>query len=380
MNKVWGALAALVLGASLALAQQAPVPAAPDPAPTDAELQEPETPEAPETNEEPQLGSEADSPQQAAPQPSAQTGQAYQILVIGDALAGGLFGGLSRLSEAGKPVVPTNRINEVSGLARPDFYDWPQALVKITEGKNFDTAVVLIGSNDRREFRSSAGRFAFNTPEWKQAYGAQIDALVNVLKARNINIFWVGMPPMADPAYDADVQMINAIAKERAEALGITYVDIRPDFLNPDGTYTDRGLDEAGVSRKMRSRDGVGFFKVGNTKMAQLVLTAISAKTVDKAFVDSAKAAPADAPALAPVVAGPTLGQDADGQVIVTESKDIEVAVAALNKDLGLAKDKAIATGTAITAKKDSMSARMLTTGEPPPSLPGRFDDASSAQ
>jgi uncharacterized protein len=377
MNRVGVFVVGWLLSASVALAQQAPA-SVPDSAPAGAETQE-----APETNDEPLLGSEAETSQQATPQPSAQTGQAYQILVIGDALAGGLWGGLSRLGEAGKPVVPTNRINEVSGLARPDFYDWPQALVKITDGKNFDTAVVLIGSNDRREFRSTAGRFAFNTPEWKQAYGTQIDALVNVLKARNINVFWVGLPPMADPAYDADVQMINGIAKERADALGITYVDIRSDFLNPDGTYTDRGLDEAGVARKMRSRDGVNFFKLGNTKMAQLVLTAITAKTVDKAFVDSAKAAPAETPmagVVAPGIAGPTLGQDADGQIVMTESKDIEVAVAALNKDLGLAKDKAIETGATVTAKKDSMSARMMTTGEPPPSQPGRFDDASAAE
>jgi uncharacterized protein len=360
-------VAGLALSASVVFAQQPAPEATPD--------------AAQEGVSEPLLGSEAETPEQTSPPPAAQPGQVYQILVVGDNLAGGLGAGLSRLGEAGKPVVVTNRFNEVSGLARPDFYDWPQALVKITEGRKFDTAVIMIGANDRREFRSSAGRFVFNTPEWKQAYGAQIDALVNVLKARQINVYWVGLPPMADAAYDADVSTINTIAKERADALGITYVDIRSDFLNPDGTYTDRGLDETGVSRKMRSRDGITFFKTGNTKMAQLVLTAITAKTVDKAFVDAAKVAPAEAPgagAVAPVIAGPTLGQDADGQIVTTESKDIEVAVAALNKDLGLAKDKAIETGATVTAKKDSMSARMMTTGEPPPSQPGRFDDATA--
>jgi uncharacterized protein len=369
MNKFGIFAAGLLLSGSFAFAQQQPAP-------------EP-LPDAEEGVSEPLLGSEAEAPQLTSPAPAAQPGQVYQILVVGDNLAGGLGAGLSRLGETGKPVVVTNRFNEVSGLARPDFYDWPQALVKITEGRNFDTAVIMIGANDRREFRSSAGRFAFNTPEWKQAYSAQIDALVNVLKARQISVYWVGLPPMADAAYDADVSTINTVAKERADALGITYVDIRADFLNPDGTYTDRGLDETGVSRKMRSRDGITFYKTGNTKMAQLVLTAITAKTVDKAFVDAAKVAPAEtqgAGAIAPVIAGPTLGQDADGQIVMTESKDIEVAVAALNKDLGLAKDKAIETGASVMAKKDTMSARMMTTGEPTPSQPGRFDDASAAQ
>jgi uncharacterized protein len=355
--KFCNVLIALFLTASLAFAQQQPA------------------------EEEPLLGSEAEtpeqvSPEQASPAPATQPGQAYQILVIGDALAGGLWGGLSRLAEAGKPLVATNRINEVSGLARPDFYDWPQALVKITEGRNFDTAVVMIGANDRREFRSLAGRFAFNTPEWKQAYAAQIDGLINVLKARKINVYWVGLPPMADPAYDADVQMMNAIAKERTSALGSIYVDVRADFLNPDGTYTDRGLDEEGVERKLRARDGVTFFKAGNTKMASLVLKAITASTVDKAFVAAGSAAPAT-----PVpIAGPTLGQDADGQIVVTEARDIQVAVAELNKDLGLDKNKAIEVGTVLVAKKGSMSERMMKTGEPAPMQQGRFDDASFVQ
>ncbi len=356
MLKFWNVIGVLFLTASVAFAQQQPAASA---------------------AEEPLLGSEAETPEQTSPPPAAQPGQVYQILVVGDNLAGGLGAGLSRLGETGKPVVVTNRFNEVSGLARPDFYDWPQALVKITEGRNFDTAVVMIGANDRREFRSLAGRFAFNTPEWKQAYAAQIDGLINVLKARKINVYWVGLPPMADPAYDADVQMMNSIAKERTSALGAIYVDIRADFLNPDGSYTDRGLDEAGVERKLRARDGVTFFKAGNTKMATFVLKAITASTVDKAFVDAGSAAPAVPPV---PVAGPTLGQDADGQIVVTEAKDIQVAVAELNKDLGLEKNKAIEVGAALVAKKGSMSERMMTTGEPAPTQVGRFDDAGFVQ
>src|SRR5882672_7644346 len=63
---------------------------------------------------------------------------AYRILVIGDALAGGLGAGLSRMAEAEPRFEIVNRFQEVSGIARPEVYDWAASLPIIMEGKEFD--------------------------------------------------------------------------------------------------------------------------------------------------------------------------------------------------------------------------------------------------
>jgi uncharacterized protein len=320
------------------------------------------------TEDDPLMGSEAETPILTSPD-NASTSSVQQILVIGDNLAGGMGAGLSRL---GAPIAVTNRFNEVSGLARPDFYDWPQAVAKITQGKNFDAAVIMIGVNDRREFRSGSGRFAFGTSEWKQAYAAQVDALIATLRTRNIKTYWVGLPPMADPDFDNAVQDINAIAKTRSLAAGANYIDFRADFLNADGSYSDRGLDESGASRKMRARDGVTFFKLGNTKMARLVLNAITNSSAVSPVAPQATLSD-PAPAVPASPAGPQLGESGNsGEIILTDVKDIKI----------IPVQSAATTTTAtppikelLRASPSSASERMFSAGEPPVAPAGRFDD-----
>ena len=92
----------------------------------------------------PIMGSQ--SAEEVAVQPVDDT---YRILVIGDALGGGLGAGLSRMAETEPRFEIVNRFQETSGLARPEVYDWPASLPKIMEGKEFNAVVVLLGAYDR---------------------------------------------------------------------------------------------------------------------------------------------------------------------------------------------------------------------------------------
>src|SRR5689334_18595999 len=141
----------------------------------------------------PIMGSQ--SAEELAVQPVDDT---YRILVIGDALAGGLGAGLSRMAEPEPRFEIVNRFQETSGIARPEVYDWPASLPKIMEGKEFKAVVVLMGAYDRQAIREGDFRLVFNTPEWKAAYEARIDQLLDVLNAAGLKVFWVAIPPMGD--------------------------------------------------------------------------------------------------------------------------------------------------------------------------------------
>jgi uncharacterized protein len=327
----------------------------------------------PAPEDDPLLGSETETPLDTSPSTTVN-GRTQQILVIGDKLAGGLGGGLLRLSEGGEQIAITNRFNEISGLARPDFYDWPKAIAALTEGKQFGAIIIMIGVNDRREFRSAQGRFAYGTPAWQQAYAGQIDALLAAIKARNIPTFWVGLPPMADSAFDETIQQMNALAKTRVEAAGARYIDIRADFLNPDGSYTDRGLDETGAPRKMRSRDGINFFKAGNTKMARLVLNVVKGATASAQTTVAGATPEAETN---PIPQGPLIGEAGNnGEELVTDAREIKIAAA----QPAAAPEKAAALHSVFASQANSFSERLFTLGEPPVPPPGRFDDFSVLQ
>jgi hypothetical protein len=222
----------------------------------------------------------------------------YRILVIGDALAGGVGAGLSRMAEPESRFEIVNRFQETSGIARPEVYDWTESLPKIMEGKDFHAVVVLIGANDRQAIREGDFRLVFNTSEWTAAYEAKIDEMLDVLNSAGVKVFWVSIPPMGDAKYDADMQILAALQKQEVQSKGQIYVDLRDAFLGPDGNYTDKGPDDTGEVRKLRSRDGVTFFKQGNNRFGQLLLAEIK-RVIGTGQIETA-------PTPAPVIALPT--------------------------------------------------------------------------
>ncbi|MEO6608182.1 MAG: hypothetical protein ABIN69_06905 [Aestuariivirga sp.] len=323
----------------------------------------------------PVIGSEASAPQD---QPADPATPGLKVLIVGDALAGGMGAGLDRMAAGGEPeVLVINRFNESSGLARPEIYDWASAIANIVPGKDFTSAIVLIGSNDRRDIRTDAGVLAFNSPEWVAQYKLRVDALLDALKAQNLSVIWMGEPPMGEPAYDADMQTITALQKERVLAKGAQFVDLRTPFLGVDGNYTDRGPDDSGADRRLRQSDGYTFLKVGNNRLGQIALAALQGAPP----VAAAPGVPADGTGAAvalqqPAIDAPAFGQsDANGAEIIQNGSELKAAVDANE----LASVAAASSSIGVAAQAGSDADKLFTTGLASIAPAGRFDDQSAA-
>ena len=297
----------------------------------------------------------------------------YRVLVIGDALAGGLGAGLLRMAEAEGGIDVAVRFKEESGIARSEVYDWSTALPKIVEGNDYDAAVVLLGANDRQSIRDGNFRLAFETPDWIAAYKARIDRILDALTAAGLKVFWVSLPPMADADYEAAMRTIALYQKERVETKGARFVDIRGAFLAPDGAYTDSGPDDTGEIRKLRARDGVTFFKQGNNRLGQLVLAAIKdAKGPDPAR--PAEALNPDTPNL------PLFGQALTGGTSLTlRPVDVKVADVLTGNGTGPGLAGRLAALRSV-AVPGSAAEKLFSLGEAPPPPVGRVDDFTLPQ
>lgn len=312
----------------------------------------------------PIMGSEA--VEELAP-PVESIDETYRILVIGDALGGGLGAGLARMAELETGYDVKVRFKEESGIARSEVYDWSEALPKILVGNDYDAVVVLLGANDRQGIRDGQARLAFNSPEWIAAYMTRTDLILDALAQSGVDVFWVSPPPMADATYDAAMQVLGALQKDRALAKGVRFVDIRAAFLNPDGAYTDTGPDDTGDIRKLRSRDGVTFFKQGNNRLGQLVLDAIMKA---RGGIDPVPAVPVAEQANVPL-----FGQaQTDGSDLTLRVADVKVADV-LTSD-------AVQSGSAdhLAALKSlavpgSAAEKLFSLGEADLAPPGRADD-----
>jgi len=298
----------------------------------------------------------------------------YRILVIGDALAGGLGAGLSRMAESEPRFEIVNRFQETSGIARPEVYDWAESLPKIMEGKEFKAVVVLLGANDRQPIREGDFRLVFNTPEWTAAYEAKVDELLDVLNGSGVKVFWVSIPPMGDAKYDADMQILAALQKQEVQSKGQIYVDLRSAFLGPDGNYTDKGPDDTGEVRKLRSRDGVTFFKQGNNRFGQLLLAEIN-RVLGAGQLETA-------PTPAPVIALPT---PAVAVVPMFGQKNIDGTSVTFQPDGKLISELSRVLAGNIVVRAISRSdivpgseaEKLFILGQAQPAPAGRFDDFS---
>jgi hypothetical protein len=349
----------------------------------------------------PLMGSEAvpsQVPQSAATSVAPQASTAfggddgiYRVLVIGDGLAGGLGNGMARMSVADARFEIANRFNEFASLVRPGNYDWPEAVSKIAAVKPYDAAVILMGINDRQDWRDGDVRYAFNTPQWTTVYEQQLDRLLDSVKAGGMKIYWVAMPPFGDSGFESDMQILAAIHKKHVEAKGGVVLDVRSSLLGPDGKYTDRGLDEFGIERKIRERDGITFFKQGNNRFGILVMVALRAAEHVGELGQSAPAVTAAAPTApattapapqqqasvqpsAPLDAGtPVFGQQGlDGNEISFDANSVEEAKAI--PGVAAATTSEVPRVLAATGSK---SEQLLLHGSVAEAPAGRFDDFS---
>lgn len=199
----------------------------------------------------------------------------YSIYFFGDSLAGGLWAGSTRMATDNPRLTTKGRFKEGSGLSRPRFYDWSRAIPPIVERNNVDIAVIYIGINDGRTINLGGEQMPVGSPEWREYYSSRVDLLLQVLKTLKVPVYWMELPPMANPVRDEVSKLIASIQKERAVAAGVRYIEIRKLFLKEDGTYTDSGTDVEGQFSRLRSRDGVHFIRSGNNKIARIVLDAI---------------------------------------------------------------------------------------------------------
>lgn len=207
--------------------------------------------------------------------PASPDSSSLNVVVFGDSLGGGIWGGLYHELKAGKRFRVTKISHPATGLVRDDYFDWRQAVAEVTAEQTIDIAVVLIGTNDRQPIVEDGQRFSFRSTEWKVRYEARIDAFARALTDAGARVYWVGLPVMRSARFDADMQYFNGLYEKRALANGIVYVPTREKTVGEDGAYSAYGKDGDDRMRLLRKDDGVHFTSEGYGVLASLVATEI---------------------------------------------------------------------------------------------------------
>lgn len=150
-----------------------------------------------------------------------------------------------------------------SGLARPDFHDWPATAPGLMEKHKPDIVVISLGTNDYQPLWEKGNWVLQDEPKWETLYGERVDALLNAVagKKKQRLIIWSG--PYAFEGKNANVRapIVNRIMRERVEAFAAA--GGRAIFHDAYGPTSADGkpIDEAELPGKgrvvIRQKDGV---------------------------------------------------------------------------------------------------------------------------
>jgi hypothetical protein len=287
------------------------------------------------------------------------------VHVLGDSLADQLATGLADDLGDRTDIAVTSDAKPDSGLVRTDFYDWNRAVADLLAANaKIDAVVILIGANDRQTLREGDTALDPQSEAWQQAYARRIDAFLAPIKARNIKIFWVGLPPMRSDSLSAGMVNLNSLIRDRVTAAGGAYVDIWDGFVSSDGTYAASGTGLDGQTTRLRLPDGVHFSAEGARLAAHFVEGDL------RRALGSAPAAPvvASVPVAEPTVEG-------DGTPPAASEKPEFGPVLPLDAYETTPGGTLLGGPTPPAGSADPSVARVLVQGEPLAPKEGRADD-----
>jgi hypothetical protein len=179
------------------------------------------------------------------------------ILEVGDSLGEDLGLGMGTVFGSNPLVKVIQASHGDSGLARPDFYNWPAILESELHRYHPAAVVVFIGGNDGQGFDLNGGVVNWGTAQWHQVYSQRVATFMQEALAAHAKVLWVGLPIMQDPSFWQEMQTQNAIYKAEAAAHpGVTYFPSAPVFENSAGQYA-ADLPVNGQMEQVRDSDGV---------------------------------------------------------------------------------------------------------------------------
>ena len=191
-----------------------------------------------------------------------------RIGVFGDSMADGLYAGLYRDLQ-GTPNVMVSKFSQVStGLSRYDYVDIHARTRGQLDEQPVDVAVLLFGTNDAQGIDTGEAVHPFGTEGWKAAYAARIDALVALLRSRDVAVYWVGLPRMKRDSFDARMMLINGVVEARMRALDVPYIETTDLTSNEEGGYEAYLPNEAGRRVLMRAHDGIHMSMAGYLRLS----------------------------------------------------------------------------------------------------------------
>jgi uncharacterized protein len=198
------------------------------------------------------------------------TDRKLRVAIVGDSLAAGLGYFAERVFLP--RLVRVSRQGRIStGLARPDYFNWPYTMHRIVDRFDPDLVIVMLGENDHQSLQTVHGdrEAQIGTSEWPPTYRDRVLRIMRIATSRGAKVVWAGLPISADYRLRDHSKRQNEIFEFAAGISNdVAYFDAWDRFREPEGGYTAYFREGRRVIL-IRESDGLHFNAIGYTILAR---------------------------------------------------------------------------------------------------------------
>ena len=223
----------------------------------------------PDPEPKPDRGAPAEDPAATVEQDSIRAptpGRKLRVAIVGDSLAAGLGYFAERVFHP-RLVRVSGQGRISTGLARPDYFNWPYTMRRIVNRFDPDLVIVMLGENDHQSLQDVHGNreAQIGTPAWPAEYRERVLQLMRIATSRGAKVVWAGLPIASDSGSRAHSRRQNEVFEIASRiADDVAYFDSWNTFRAPGGGYTAY-FREGGRVVLIREGDGLHFNATGYT-------------------------------------------------------------------------------------------------------------------
>lgn len=228
----------------------------------------------------PTLAGRCPSRAKPATRPVLRSPEHASVLLLGDSNIFGTLGQALARHLRGRGMAVQRFGKPTSGLARPDFFDWPREAARLVASADPDVVVFMVGGNDHQRLESTASsgmRVAWRELDaWREEYGRRVREVAVLLRGEGRRVFFLS-PTNRAPRIDREG--VWRVARAQRDALegvaGVTWIDMFALTTDAQGRWLSRGLDADGCYRVYRRPDGIHLTEEGGELVARRLLTVL---------------------------------------------------------------------------------------------------------
>jgi hypothetical protein len=205
-----------------------------------------------------------------------------EVFFVGDSLMQGVAPHMANTLRKRYNVKSTNLSRQSTGLAYPNFFNWPKTVEStLAANPKIRLMVIFLGPNDPWDMPDGKGKpfLRFKHPDWEVAYRQRIDSILDVARDRGVQVIWVGPPNMEKAKLSAAMAYLNELYKSQIELYHQHFVSANRILGYENDTFSYYLTANGQKKVKTRVDDGIHFTPTGQKLIAEGVLSLIQFPT-----------------------------------------------------------------------------------------------------